>query len=186
MNSQESNTPGSASEEDISNMAYLDKRDAPVFPASEDLSDSNYSLNNDKDSGPMGLIEWHQADADKPTVETSKYSSFPKCAQYFVDAIRKNRSCQKLYRSKLIQIDARIEEIKKLKERVKILKDFQISCRKRTGQALSQKKDPRVQLISTQHKRKKSKVSSFLCYVVSPLWYTSMLDMLSVQMCHFK
>ncbi|XP_010243798.1 PREDICTED: uncharacterized protein LOC104587774 isoform X2 [Nelumbo nucifera] len=33
-------------------------------------------------------------------------------------------------------------------ERVRILKDFQISCKKRTGRALSQKKDPRVQLIS--------------------------------------
>ncbi|XP_071901779.1 uncharacterized protein [Coffea arabica] len=66
----------------------------------------------------------------------------------FVDAIKKNRSCQKLIRSKLLHIETRIEELKKLKERVKILKDFQATCRKRVGQALSQKKDARVQLIS--------------------------------------
>lgn len=171
MNSQESKTHESASEEDILNATHLNKRDScSVFPASDDLCDLNYSSNNDKDSGPMGLIEWHQSDADKPSVETCKNYSFPKCAQFFVDAIRKNRSCQKLLRSKLIQIDARIEEIKKLKERVKILKDFQVSCRKRTGQALSQKKDPRVQLISSQYRRKKSKVtfvsSFYFCLMI--------------------
>ena len=47
-----------------------------------------------------------------------------------------------------MHIETRIEELKKLKERVKILKDFQATCRKRVGQALSQKKDARVQLIS--------------------------------------
>lgn len=65
-----------------------------------------------------------------------------------MDAIKKNRSCQKLIRSKLLHIETRIEELKKLKERVKILKDFQFTCRKRVSQALSQKKDARVQLIS--------------------------------------
>ncbi|KAI3515764.1 hypothetical protein L1887_14668 [Cichorium endivia] len=41
-----------------------------------------------------------------------------------------------------------MEENKKLRERVKILKDFQVACRKKTGRALSQKKDPRIQLIT--------------------------------------
>jgi myb proto-oncogene protein len=50
----------------------------------------------------------------------------------------------------LIQLEARIEENKKLKEHVKILKDFQASCRKITGRALSQKKDPHVQLLSAK------------------------------------
>ncbi|XP_071901780.1 uncharacterized protein [Coffea arabica] len=49
---------------------------------------------------------------------------------------------------RILTLVVRIEELKKLKERVKILKDFQATCRKRVGQALSQKKDARVQLIS--------------------------------------
>ncbi|OWM62626.1 snRNA-activating protein complex subunit 4 [Punica granatum] len=153
-----SNVSGSASEEEVSNTVLSGKTDScRVFPDNKDACDSADSLNNNKDSGPTGLLDWHPLDVDKPSVESYKCSTFPKSAQVFVDAIRKNRSSQKLLRSKLIQIDARIEETKKLKERVKILKDFQVSCRKRTGQSLSQKKDPRVQLISTQHKPKKSK-----------------------------
>nr|XP_023919208.1 uncharacterized protein LOC112030773 isoform X2 [Quercus suber] len=84
-----------------------------------------------------------------------KKSSFPKSALLLMDAIKKNRSSQKFIRSQLVNLEARIEENKKLKERVKILKDFQASCKKRTGRALSQRKDPRVQLISV----KKSLVS---------------------------
>lgn len=79
-------------------------------------------------------------------------SGFPKSAQAFVDAIKKNRAFQKLIRSKMIHLEARIEELKKLKDRVKILKDFQVSCRKRTGHALAQKKDTRVQLILPRQK----------------------------------
>ncbi|KAK4750999.1 hypothetical protein SAY87_004481 [Trapa incisa] len=159
VNSQEANSPECTIEGDISDTAYLDKIDSQsIFRASEDQSSGlNHSLNSNKNSEPTGLIEWHKSDADEPSVETHKNNSFPKCARFFVDSIRKNRSGQKLLRSKLIQIDARIGEIKKLKERVKVLQDFQVSCRKRTAQALSQKNDPRVQLISTQYRRKKSK-----------------------------
>lgn len=92
-----------------------------------------------------------------------KNSSFPKAGRLFIDAIKKNRSCQKFLRSKLIDIEARIEEIKKLKERVQILKDFQVSCRIRTGRALSQKKDARVQLITARRTPKESKVVCNLC-----------------------
>ncbi|KAL3529204.1 hypothetical protein ACH5RR_008526 [Cinchona calisaya] len=94
---------------------------------------------------PSDFPEWHNSDS---TILPIKGSSFPKAAEAFVDAIKKNRSCQKLLRSKLMHTEARMEELKKLKERVKILKDFQLTCRRRTGQALSQKKDARVQLIS--------------------------------------
>ncbi|KAK1429304.1 hypothetical protein QVD17_11510 [Tagetes erecta] len=80
-------------------------------------------------------------------------ASFPRSAQAFVEAIKKNRTCQKLIREKLAQISARIEENKKLTERVKMLKDFQTACRQRTGRALSQKKDARVQLISIPKQR---------------------------------
>ncbi|XP_030532553.1 uncharacterized protein LOC115742411 isoform X2 [Rhodamnia argentea] len=127
-----------------------------VFPDNDDTHDSNQTLNKDERQ-PSALIEWHQPAQKQQGL--AKYSSFPKSGQIFIDALKKNRSCQKLFRSKLIQIEARIEEIKKLKERVKILKDFQVSCRQRTGKALSQKKDPRVQLISARKTIKDSKVN---------------------------
>lgn len=97
---------------------------------------------------PSDFTEWHDSDSVNAAILPIQGSSFPKAAEAFVDAIKKNRSCQRLIRSKLMHIEARIEELKKLKERVKILKDFQLSCRKRTSRALSQKKDARVQLIS--------------------------------------
>ncbi|KAL4573428.1 hypothetical protein LXL04_020233 [Taraxacum kok-saghyz] len=78
---------------------------------------------------------------------------FPRSAQAFVEAIKKNRICQKFIRNKIGQIEAKMEENKKLRERVKILKDFQVACRKKTGRALSQKKDPRIQLISVPKQR---------------------------------
>ncbi|KAJ0772228.1 putative transcription factor MYB family [Helianthus annuus] len=78
---------------------------------------------------------------------------FPRSAQAFVEAIKKNRACQKLIRNKVAQIEARMEENRKLRERVKILKDFQTACRKKTGRALSQKKDARIQLISVFKQR---------------------------------
>ncbi|KAK9063071.1 hypothetical protein SSX86_016941 [Deinandra increscens subsp. villosa] len=88
--------------------------------------------------------------------------SFPKSAQAFVEAIKKNRTCQKLIRNKLAQIEARMEENRKLRERVKILKDFQMACRKRTGRALSQKRDARIQLISIPKLRANASKVSFL------------------------
>ncbi|XP_030455408.2 LOW QUALITY PROTEIN: uncharacterized protein LOC115676605 [Syzygium oleosum] len=127
-----------------------------VFPDNEDTHDSSQTLNKDEHQ-PSAFIEWHPPARKQQGL--AKYSSFPKSGQIFVEALKKNRSCQKLIRSKLIQIEARIEEIKKLKERVKILKDFQVSCRQRTGKALSQKKDPRVQLISARKTIKDSKVN---------------------------
>ncbi|XP_060670070.1 uncharacterized protein LOC132800439 [Ziziphus jujuba] len=97
---------------------------------------------------PSASTEWHQSDPCNPSALPPNCSSFPKSAKMFMDAIKKNRSCQRFLRSKLVQIEAKIEQNKKLKDRVKILKDFQVSCKKRTGRALSQKKDPRVLLIS--------------------------------------
>ncbi|GJW53303.1 retrovirus-related pol polyprotein from transposon TNT 1-94 [Tanacetum coccineum] len=45
-------------------------------------------------------------------------------------------------------VEAKLEENKKLREHVKFLKGFLVDCRKRTGRALSHKKDPSFQLIS--------------------------------------
>lgn len=82
-----------------------------------------------------------------------------------MDAIKKNRSCQRFLRSKLVQIEAKIAQNKKLKDAVKILKDFQVNCRKITGRALSQKKDPRVQLTSVK-KSSASKDAKVSCSII--------------------
>ncbi|XP_062029068.1 uncharacterized protein LOC133745092 [Rosa rugosa] len=116
------------------------------------------TLVTDNEEGqPSTSIEWVQSDSCEPTLLPTKSSGFPKSALAFLDAINKNRSCQKFLRSKLIQIQAKIEENNKLKQRVKILRDFQAHCKRRTGEALSQKKDPRVQLILTKKPRADSK-----------------------------
>lgn len=107
---------------------------------------------------PSNLFEWDGPRTNDVAGLPVRNSDFPSSALAFVDAIKKNRSCQKLMRSKLGEIEARIEEIKRLKDRVKILKDFQVACRKRTGRAFSQKKDARVQLISVPKLRANAKV----------------------------
>ncbi|KAJ8773056.1 hypothetical protein K2173_028233 [Erythroxylum novogranatense] len=76
-----------------------------------------------------------------------RFAAYDDTAQLFVATIRKNRSCQKLLRSKLTEIEARMEENKKLRERVQILKNFHVSWKKMTGKAL---KDPLIQLISAR------------------------------------
>ncbi|KAI4326261.1 hypothetical protein MLD38_031592 [Melastoma candidum] len=134
----------------------------PINGESEDASHiMDNKANNHASASPELQFTGYKLDG-------FKYSSFPKAGRLFIDAIKKNRSYQKLLRSKLIEIEARIEEIKKLRERVQILKDFQVSCRKRTGRALSQKKDARFQLITARRTPKESKVDdrriSAMCY----------------------
>ncbi|KAK7844725.1 myb-like protein l [Quercus suber] len=124
------------------------------FTDSEDFCNT-HPLSENLGIQPSSFVENHQPGASKSPMLPLKKSSFPKSALLLMDAIKKNRSSQKFIRSQLVNLEARIEENKKLKERVKILKDFQASCKKRTGRALSQRKDPRVQLISV----KKSLVS---------------------------
>ncbi|KAJ8458894.1 hypothetical protein OPV22_031820 [Ensete ventricosum] len=75
---------------------------------------------------------------------------FPKSAQNFVDALKKNRSCQKLIRRKLIEIEAKIEKNKELKERIKCLMNFQVACKRKVMNVSCQRKDPRVKLISVK------------------------------------
>ncbi|XP_018489683.1 uncharacterized protein LOC108860284 isoform X2 [Raphanus sativus] len=84
-----------------------------------------------------------------PLEQTSQSSSFPEAAQAFVEAIRRNRAYQKFLRKKLTEIEAKIEQNEKHQKNVKIVVDFQASCKRITKQALSQGKDPRLQLIST-------------------------------------
>ncbi|XP_059664104.1 uncharacterized protein LOC132309860 [Cornus florida] len=154
-----------ASETSPSDNLSVDYRTNIVFDGSPDCAYPCNSTQNlesfNEETQLSGLIEceWHE----------TRDSSFPKSAQLMIDAIKKNRSCQKFLRSKLIQMEARMEENKKLKDRVKALKDFQFGCRRRTGLALSQKKDARVQLISVPKKRANGKVNekmvrALLCY----------------------
>ncbi|XP_050212220.2 uncharacterized protein LOC126662321 [Mercurialis annua] len=83
-------------------------------------------------------------------LEVNDISRFPKPTQLLHDAIKRNRSCQKFLESKLGHIQARIEENKKLKKRVDIIKGMQFFCRKTTGRDLALGKDPRIQLISVK------------------------------------
>jgi transcription factor MYB, plant len=76
--------------------------------------------------------------------------NFPKSAQMLFEALKKNRSCQKFVRRKLIEIETKIEENKVLRDRVKCLMDFQLACKKKAGRVLAQKQDPRVRLISIE------------------------------------
>ncbi|XP_042502214.1 snRNA-activating protein complex subunit 4 isoform X2 [Macadamia integrifolia] len=121
-------------------------------------------------SQPLGSIESHRPVAPVLSSITPKYSSFPASGEVFIDAIKKNRSCQRFIRSKLIEIEARIEENKKLLERMKVLKDFQSSCKRRAGRALSQKKDVRLQLISVPKLRNSQDIKAN-CKKVSALSY---------------
>ncbi|XP_048614399.1 snRNA-activating protein complex subunit 4-like isoform X2 [Brassica napus] len=91
-------------------------------------------------------VDLHENNATAPLDQSS---SFPEAAQAFVEAIRRNRAYQKFLRKKLTEIEAKIEQNEKHQKNVKIVVDFQASCKRITKQALSQGKDPRLQLIST-------------------------------------
>ncbi|KAJ7975198.1 MYB family protein [Quillaja saponaria] len=144
------------SEEEAADRLIFNRTDAQDACTTTNLLSENVEMRH------CGFLESNKSEACKSSKLTGRSSSFPVSAQLLIDAIKKNRSYQKFLRSKLIQIEAKIEENKKLKERVKILKDFQVSCRKRTGHALSLKKDPRVQLISAKrlYASNNSKVSA--------------------------
>lgn len=154
-----------ASEKETSNNLFVESSNAwEGFPNCVDKNSSD-SQNSEACSKIIAqaqhsnLIKWQNTGAEDTSILPVKESGFPNSAQAFINAIKKNRSFQKLLRAKLMHIEARVEEIRKLKDRVKILKDFQAGCRKRTGRALSQKKDARVQLISLPKIRANAKVS---------------------------
>uniref|UniRef100_K3ZQN9 Uncharacterized protein n=1 Tax=Setaria italica TaxID=4555 RepID=K3ZQN9_SETIT len=88
--------------------------------------------------------------AQKQNAKAHNRTGFPKAALLLVDALKKNRACQKLIRRKLINIEAKIEENKDLRDRVKCLLGYQLSCRRSAGRSLSQKEDPRIRLISSR------------------------------------
>ncbi|XP_047315933.1 uncharacterized protein LOC124919671 isoform X2 [Impatiens glandulifera] len=122
--------------------------EVPLYESNVESSD----INETPQSLELCDVSHKSETTDFATFPASE-SGFPKQANAFVVAIRKNRACQKLLRSKLIQIQMKIENNRKLSERVKILKDFQVSCKKQVGKALSQKKDARIQLIAVPKPR---------------------------------
>nr|KYP65518.1 Myb-like protein L [Cajanus cajan] len=122
------------------------------------------------DDGVDDLETSFEPDTYESTGSPQKKSNFHPVVQYFIDAIKQNRDLQRFLRSKLIALEAKIEENKQIRNKIKILKDFQASCTRRTGSALSLKKDPLVQLISAKkstapkNSKKKHKKIPAMCY----------------------
>ena len=112
----------------------------------------------DNTGGSSDIAEWNETGVDDEAELPLRTSQFPNSALAFVAAIKKNRLCQKLIRSKMMQVEARMEELDKLIEGVRILKDFQVDSKRRIGRSFSQKKDPRVRLISVPKLKANMKV----------------------------
>lgn len=158
------------SEKETSNNLYSRTNIAKEFPDSVDACITGniseppteiYHGNQVSD-----LFNGHMSCDDNIASSPSEDSAFPKSAQAFLDAIKKNRSCQKYLRSKLMQIESRIEENAKLRNSIKALKGFQFCCRRRTGLELSQKKDARLQLIQVPKLRVDAKVCILLLFTL--------------------
>ncbi|KAJ1702749.1 hypothetical protein LUZ63_002528 [Rhynchospora breviuscula] len=108
---------------------------------------------------------------NQPALTQSK--NFPKSAQLLFEALKKNRSCQKFVRRKLIEIETKIDENKELRDRVKCLMDFQLACKKKAGRDFTQKRDPRVRLVSFEslnEPSKKNKKKSALYFGPKENW----------------
>ncbi|XVE63992.1 hypothetical protein DITRI_Ditri07aG0065100 [Diplodiscus trichospermus] len=129
------------------------------FQDYEKAGDISHFSSDNVEMQHVSLVQRDQSDSNEFSTMADKSLRFPTSAQLLIDAIKKNRSYQKFLRSKLSHIEVKIEENKKLKERVKILRDFQVSCKKITGRALALKKDPRIQLISARRSRTSSEVN---------------------------
>ncbi|KAI4347240.1 hypothetical protein L6164_008068 [Bauhinia variegata] len=99
---------------------------------------------------PDSSIESYKSDYCESSKLPNKRSGLPVAAQVLFDAIKKNRCFQKFLRTKMTEMEAKIEENKNLRDRAKYLKALHASCVRRTGHALSLKKDPHVQLISAK------------------------------------
>ncbi|VFQ78630.1 unnamed protein product [Cuscuta campestris] len=160
-------------EESCYNFILERTNDGEGFPTSVDGHNSALRITeagSHLDARPQScdLSEWNNGTTENESCLLPGSSNFPQSAQAFVDAIKKNRAFQKAIRSKLIHIEAKIEALKKLKGRVKIFRDFQAACRKRTGHALAQKKDARVQLISLSRQKVNPKSKERKC---SALYY---------------
>lgn len=145
-------TSGPGSEVEFENRVTYDGLDPSesCLASQEDAFKTTSLLAGDVEGHHFNIDERCRPEACEPSKLPDKGSNFPLSARVLFDAIKKNRSFQKVLRSKLIQMEAKIQENRQLAERVKLLKGIQFSCIRRTGQAISLKKDPRVLLISTR------------------------------------
>jgi myb proto-oncogene protein len=110
-------------------------------------------------------------DVVKQNLNALTQDRFPKAALLLVDALKKNRACQKFIRRKMINIEAKIEVNKDLRDRVKCLMDYQLSCKRSFGKILCQKVDPRVRLISSRKQSAQSEkvilnISIYNCVII--------------------
>ncbi|XP_068638678.1 uncharacterized protein [Aristolochia californica] len=113
-----------------------------------------------------GTSLWNQTEYSTCSLSVMPLnSSFPESARRFIEAINKNRACQKFVRRKLIEIEAKIAKNKQLMARMKCLMDFQLSCKRRGSRILCQYKDPHITLISLPKDRnlKSGKVVALDC-----------------------
>lgn len=108
---QENSVNGS--QHDLTGNIMVDKDTASFDEQCSELRFSHLDTNFSYSNGPL------------------KKSGFPKYGQMFIEAIKKNRSCQKLIQSKLLDLLAKIEENKKLTERIKCIVDFHDSCKRK-------------------------------------------------------
>lgn len=110
-------------------------------------------MKNETSKGGADEFIAHQPgeeDVEKKNTKALTQTGFPKAALLLVDAVKKNRACQKFIRRKMINIEAKIEVNKDLRDRVKCLINYQLGCRRSFGKSLCQKVDPRVRLISSK------------------------------------
>ncbi|XP_039139795.1 snRNA-activating protein complex subunit 4-like isoform X1 [Dioscorea cayenensis subsp. rotundata] len=178
-----SDSDSDSADEDIDLLRNLQSRfsSAPAGDSSSPLSDTLDSEDeSDEDLATLRAIqrrfsqyeasqdreEGKEASWDSPRLDL--HSRFPKSCECFVEALKKNRACQRFIREKLIEIEAKIEENKNLKERVKCLMEFQMDLRRKTGHIFGQQKDARARLVSmrmtaSMSKKKNSRKIPVLC-----------------------
>jgi myb proto-oncogene protein len=139
-------------EDDLETLRAIQRRFSHYHSGTSSGSEMNTKTEASKEgSGNIFGNELDEEfDAEKHNKEATTRTGFPKAALLLVDALKKNRACQKFIRRKMITIEAKIEENKDLRDRVKCLLDYQLSCRKAFGKILCQKEDPRVRLISSR------------------------------------
>ncbi|KAJ1392018.1 SANT/Myb domain [Sesbania bispinosa] len=150
-------------EDNIADSSISHKSDAgKLSPVSQSPNNDVNFMNGDIEMPD----EAYESDAGEASKLPHRKSSLPPEALAIFDAIKKNRDLQKFLRNKMIVMEAKIEENKQLMDKLKILRDFEISCSRKTGNALSLKKDPRVQLISARKSFDPNNSKR-----VSPMWY---------------
>ncbi|XP_040382205.1 uncharacterized protein LOC102706862 isoform X2 [Oryza brachyantha] len=139
-------------EDDLETLRAIQRRFSHYHTGTSSGSEINTKTEASKGGSDNLFANEHDDEFDVQTQnkEAITRTGFPNAALLLVDALKKNRACQKLIRRKMITIEAKIEENKDLRDRVKCLLDYQLSCRKAFGKILCQKEDPRVRLVSSR------------------------------------